>query len=164
MRRAFALVALSGALLAAAACGSNGDTPKAAATSAKPDYTANTKEVCTALATALATEPTEAQVTAAVTEAVKGKTGAEANAAALAAVKKILTDWFAPVAVQAAKAEDPQFKAALTELGTGAAAAIGEIKSMDTIAADMTAAEGKFTALEAKVDTTCSAVGVKLPE
>jgi hypothetical protein len=163
MRRALALVALSGALLAAAACGSNGDTPAAVATT-KADYTANTKEVCTALATALAAQPTEAQVTAAVTEAVKGKTGAEANAAALAAVKKILTDWFAPVAVEAAKAEDPQLKTALTDLGTGAAAAIGEIKSMDTIQADMTAAEAKLTALEQKVDTSCSAVGVKLPE
>lgn len=166
MRRAFAVAALGAALLTAAACGTSNDTntsssPTAAATSAKPDYTANSKATCTELKTKLETEPDSAVIQKAVTDAIKGKkTQAEITAATLTAVKKVLADWVAPIKDTAAKAEDPELKAAILATESDIQTAISTLTSLEDVEKGL----GAIDQLEGskKVTTICKAAGVDL--
>ncbi|MEV0274225.1 hypothetical protein AB0H43_36100 [Hamadaea sp. NPDC050747] len=166
MRRALALTALGAALLTAAACGSSTDTttsgsPSTAATSAKPDYTANTKTVCTELKTKLSTMPSDTTLQTAVTEAIKGKkTQAEITAATVVAVKKVLVDWVAQVKDTAATAEDPELKAALLATEADMETAINGLTSLDDIEKSLAAIDQKDGSK--KATTLCKAAGVDL--
>jgi hypothetical protein len=167
MRRTLAAAALGVALLSLTACGGSDDktstsaSPTAEATSAKPDYSANSKTTCTELKTKLETVPDNAVIQKAVTEAVKGKkTEAEINAAALTAVKKILSDWVAQIKGTAAKAEDPDLQAAILATESDIQTAISGVKSLDDVEKDLAAIDQ----LEGskKVTTICKAAGVDL--
>jgi len=167
MRRALALAALGAALLTAAACSSGTDSttssssPSAAATSAKPDYTANSKTVCTEIKTKLSTMPSDATIQAAVTAAIKGKkTQAEITAATVVAVKKVLVDWVAQIKDTAATAEDPELKAAILATEADMETAINGLTSLDDIEKSLTAIDEKDGSK--KASALCKAAGVDL--
>ncbi|WP_027341273.1 hypothetical protein [Hamadaea tsunoensis] len=167
MRRVLAAAGVGVALLAVTACGTSKDTsssPTAAASSAAADHTANSKDVCTEINTTLNGVNDTAGLQKAVQDAMAGKkTQAEQQAAALMTAKAFLVQVFAKLKDVAAKAEDPELKAALLKIEADFEGVVTSMKSLDD---DI---DGKMKALDAtdeskKVTTICSAAGVTLSE
>ena len=156
MRRALAAVVLGGGLLATAACGSAADPGAApAASSAAPDYSANTKQVCGALEEVLAGKTLEAETTKAVTDAVKGKTTeAQIDKATVDAMKKVFTKWADGIAAEAAKAEDPKLKAGIQAFATALKAEAAKMKTIDD--ADTMMDGSEIEKAGAEIDKFCA--------
>ncbi|WP_144121867.1 hypothetical protein [Catellatospora sichuanensis] len=150
MRRALAAVFLSGALLATAACGTEA-APEAAA----PDYSANTKTVCTALEDVLSGRTLEKDTTDALAKAIKGKkTEAEIEKASIAVMKGVFTDWATDIEAEAAKAEDPQLEADIKGFAGALKAEVNKIKVVDD--ADKVMDGAAVTAAGEKLDKYCA--------
>jgi hypothetical protein len=160
MRRALALVAVSGALLAAAACGSKSDTatPSAApATSASVDVKANTAAACTAADAVYANLDATAKA-----EMVKGFTAAQKGDKAaveksLQTLLPIFTAAAASFSGEATKAANPEVKAALTTIGESFTKAAG-FKSFN----DFESLEATTTPAETSLKKLCTDAGVTL--
>ncbi|WP_155374201.1 hypothetical protein [Catellatospora vulcania] len=150
MRRVLAAVFLSGALLATAACGTEAE-PEAAA----PDYSANTKTVCTSLEEVLSGKTLEKETTDALATALKDKkTEADIEKATIAVMKTIFTNWAAGIETEAAKAEDPQFKADIKGFSDALRAEVEKIKAVDD--ADKIMDGATVTAAGEKLDKYCA--------
>lgn len=160
MRRVLAVVALGGALFMATACGTKTDntaaTPTAAASPTKADYSANTKEICGSLEKILTSAGgIETKTSEAVKKAVAGKkTKAEIDKAALAAMKTVLIEWLAPVRAEAAKAQDPEFKAKVIAMADAWDATVNGIAKLDDATKAFDAPE--FAAAAGVLDTYCA--------
>ncbi|GAB4049316.1 hypothetical protein [Catellatospora paridis] len=150
MRRVLAAVFLSGALLATAACGAEAE-PEAAA----PDYSANTKTVCTALEEVLSGKTLEKQTSDALAAALKDKkTEAEIEKASIEVMQGIFTDWAAGIEAEGAKAEDPQLKADVKGFADALKAEVAKIAKLDD--ADKVMDAATVTAAGEKLDKYCA--------
>jgi len=160
MRRALALAAVSGALLAASACGPDGDTPpapSAAPATSAVDLTANTAAACEtvdAVYTAL-DSGTRDEIVKGVTAEAKGDTATVQRA--LATLKPLFTSTAATFADAAAKAQDPQVKQALTALSE----AVGKSASFTSFE-QFQVMEGLTAPAEATLKKKCADAGVTL--
>ncbi|MFC7243283.1 hypothetical protein ACFQO7_12420 [Catellatospora aurea] len=149
MRRALAAVFLGGVLLATAACGTEAE-PEAAA----PDYSANTKTVCTSLEEVLSGKTLEKETTDALAVALKDKkTQAAIEKASIAVMKDVFTNWAAGIEAEAAKAEDPQFKADIKGFADALKVEVEKIKKLDD--ADKITDGATVTAAGEKLDKYC---------
>ncbi|MCP2327400.1 hypothetical protein HDA40_005907 [Hamadaea flava] len=162
MRRALVLAALTGALLASAACGSSDDTntgsPSAApTTAASVDVKANTTAACTAIDTLYGTLHTTAQPELA--KAIAAITSGD-SATALKAwntAKPLLAAAAATIKAEADKAADPAAKQALTDLGAKyeKVANLSSPAEIESVATDLDTASSN-------VKKVCTDAGVTL--
>ncbi|GAA1374585.1 hypothetical protein [Catellatospora chokoriensis] len=154
MRRVFAAVFLSGALLAVAACGAEAE-PQAAASAPAPDYSANTKTVCTALESVLSGETLQKKTDEALATALKDKkTLAEIEKASIEVMQGIFTEWAAGIEAEGAKAEDPQFKADVKGFADALKAEVAKIVKVDD--ADKVMDAAAVTSAGEKLDKYCA--------
>jgi hypothetical protein len=163
MRRAFVLAAVTGALLAAAACGSSNDTGSGSSPSAAPttaasvDVKANTAAACAAVDTLYGSldSTARADLAKAVAAASTGDTATAAKA--WATVKPLLTAAAATIKAEADKAASPEAKQALSDLAAGYEkfAALTSPAQIESVTGELTTAEGK-------VKTVCTDAGVTL--
>ncbi|NUR72090.1 MAG: hypothetical protein HOU81_14840 [Hamadaea sp.] len=163
MRRVLVLAALTGALLASAACGDSDDpntatSPTAApATSASVDVKANTTAACTAVDTLYGNLHTTAQPELA--KAIMAITSGD-SAAALKAwntAKPLLAAAAATIKAEADKAADPAVKQALADLG----AKYEKVASV-TSPSQIEAVSGDLETASDNVKKICTDAGVTL--
>ncbi len=144
--------------------------PSAAASAV--DHTANAKDVCTQLKTffvktLFADSNDRAALQNAVNDAMNGKTGASAQAAALAVTKQYLTSAFVKIKDIAAKAEDPELKQNMLATEADFEQAVNSITSLNDVGAYAGPLVAKLKAVDTtaeskKVTEICTAAGVTI--
>ncbi|NUR50221.1 MAG: hypothetical protein HOV71_19010 [Hamadaea sp.] len=162
MRRVLVLAALTGALLASAACGSSDDTTTAGpssapTTAASVDVKANTTSACTAIDTLYGSLDATAKADLAKAVAAVSTGDAATAAKAWATVKPLLAAAAATIKAEADKAAAPDLKQALTDLGAkyDKVANLSSPAEIESVAADLDTASNN-------VKKICTDAGVTL--
>lgn len=167
MRRLLAIVTAT-LLVTLAACssdntdttGSDGNTAATATAAAGDDNTGddNTKQVCADARTVFtdSTEKFTEEISKAMTLAASGG-ASTAEETALNSVKALFGEWAGGLREQAAKATNPELKAALGEIADGIAKVADKIKTMaDLEAAHKLLDTPELTAAGEKLEALCS--------
>ena len=161
MRRILAAVAMSAALFAAAACTDTAGSPSGGS-SASPDGTASpigigpaTDKVVCADTERLTNDYGQRIGEELVNVATSASTAAEGETKALAAIKKVLTDWASGVRTQASRTSNPDMKAALTEYATAVEKYVGQVNSIEDLANLQDLNFPNISAATDKIDKIC---------